>query len=462
MFSETADVEPRESRTGAVWFRRDLRLEGNPAWAQATNNHDRVVGIFVLEPSLIDAAGARRRDALFANLRALDARLRQLGGGLSVRAGPATTTVPSMVSECSGGALYVNRDQSPFARSRDAAVSLAVEAPVIQLDGSTVHAPGAVLTRAGSLSKVFTPFYRRWIETPIEPWPEPGPAEVFELPGKGVPAPSEQPGFQPGEAGASARLEEWLEMVDQYGESRDLLADSGTSMLSADLHFGTVSARAVVERVGNATEGRAAFVRQLAWRDWWAHTLADQPDLPRRSIGAGYDRIDWTNDPRDIAAWEGGRTGFPVVDAAMNQLLQTGWMHNRARMIAASFLVKDLLVDWRHGERFFRRHLVDGDVAQNAGNWQWVAGTGPDAAPYFRVFNPTTQARKFDPGGDYIRRWVPELAALAPPHIHEPAAAPVDVLEAAGVRLGHTYPHPIVDHSLARERVIHAYKAALG
>ena len=198
--------------------------------------------------------------------------------------------------------------------------------------------------------------------------------------------------------------------------------------------------------MGAETAGREAFVRQLAWRDWWAHTLARRPELPDVALKARYDDIIWRDDPDGFERWCHGRTGFPIVDAGMRQLTGTGWMHNRVRMICASFLVKDLLIDWRKGERFFRHHLVDADVAQNAGNWQWVAGTGPDAAPYFRIFNPTSQATKFDPRGEYVRRWVPELGALPTTIIHEPHLADPDLLAAAGIILGETYPQPIVDH----------------
>ena len=213
--------------------------------------------------------------------------------------------------------------------------------------------------------------------------------------------------------------------------------------------------------VGIETPGRHAFVRQIAWRDWWAHTLALHPDLPNVALKARYDDIAWRHDPDGFERWCTGRTGYPIVDAGMRQLIQTGWMHNRVRMICASFLVKDLLIDWRRGERFFRHHLVDADVAQNAGNWQWVAGTGPDAAPYFRVFNPTTQAIKFDPDGGYVRTWVPELAHLRAPGIHDPSAAASADLQAAGITLGETYPLPIVDHGQARLRTLETYKRAL-
>jgi deoxyribodipyrimidine photo-lyase len=250
--------------------------------------------------------------------------------------------------------------------------------------------------------------------------------------------------------------------VDTYRSDRDDLDGTGGSALSAALRFGTLSPRAVVRAVAGAGADREAFVRQLAWRDWFAHLLAEEPTLPTRSLRPEYEGIRWHDDPDGLEAWKAGRTGYPVVDAGMRQLAATGTMHNRARMITASFLVKDLLVDWRLGERHFRHLLVDGDVPQNAGNWQWVAGTGPDAAPYFRVFNPVTQSRAHDPTGAYIRRWVPELARLDDTAVHAPWMVGPLELALAGVTLGEQYPAPIVDHAGARVRAIDAYRAARG
>ena len=263
-----------------------------------------------------------------------------------------------------------------------------------------------------------------------------------------------------GELAADQRLTEFLDRVDEYRDTRDLPAIDGTSALSADLRFGVLSPRHVATVVGTSTPGRAGFVRQLAWRDWYAHLMWELPHLRHQAMKPALDRIEWRNDPAEIDAWHHGRTGYPLVDAGMRQLAATGNMHNRVRMVCASFLVKDLLVDWRIGERWFRHLLIDGDVAQNVGNWQWCAGTGPDAAPYFRVFNPVTQSRKFDGAGVYLRRWVPELAALSDRQIHAPwEVAPLE-LAAAGVLLGETYPTPIVDHSVARDRALAAYASA--
>jgi deoxyribodipyrimidine photo-lyase len=448
------------SGTGIVWFRRDLRLDANPAWAAATAEHAEVVGVFVLEPHLLDAAGPHRREQLLAHLDALDSQLRELGGALTVRRGPAPAAIADVVAETDATALHLNEESSPFGRRRDSDVEARLSIPVHGHHGTVVHEPGAVLTARGTLSRVFTPFFRTWSATPWQPWPDPGDAAVIGLDGDPLPRPHGRPRQPPGEGAAWGRLQAWLERVDDYPRTRDLPAVDGTSELSADLKFGSIAARTVVDVVGTSTPGREAFVRQLAWRDWWAHTLLERPDLRTEALQDKYDRIRWRDDDDGFSAWAEGRTGFPIVDAAMRQLVDTGWMHNRLRMITASFLVKDLLIDWRRGERFFFHHLVDADPAQNAGNWQWVAGTGPDAAPYFRVFNPTAQSRKFDPGGDYLRRWLPELAGLPDGDLHEPAAVGPLELAAAGIELGVDYPWPIVDHAEARDRALAAYARA--
>jgi deoxyribodipyrimidine photo-lyase len=265
----------------------------------------------------------------------------------------------------------------------------------------------------------------------------------------------------PGADAAAERLVAWTAEVDRYDERRDRPDDpTGTSKLSADLRWGTIDPRRVVEVVGTSTPSRAAFVRQLAWRDWYAHLFADRPELAREPMRANMARLDWRDDPEELAAWCEGRTGYPIVDAGMRELAATGWMHNRVRMIVASFLTKDLLVHWHRGEAHFRRLLVDAEVSQNAGNWQWVAGTGPDAAPFFRVFNPVTQARRFDPDGTYVRRWVPELAGLAAPGIHAPWELGPLELAAAGVTLGAEYPAPIIDHAAARDRALASFQAS--
>jgi len=450
-------------RRAVVWFRRDLSLGDNPAWAAATTQHDEVAAVFVVEPALLAAAGEHRRAQLLCSVDALARSLEALGGSLSILKGPAVTSVPDFARRIGAGAVLFNADVTRFAQARDALVVAALSRCGVASDaswGTLMHAPGTITTAAGSVPRVFTRFYERWASLPLEGRAATGTATLLSGPDTAELRVESVPPMPAGEAAALERLGRFAEGVDDYAERRDRPDLEGTSRLSADLRFGTISPRTIARRLGAATPGKAAFVRQLAWRDWYAHLFYERPDLVDHAQQQDYDRVEWSNDPDDVAAWVEGRTGYPIVDAAMRELAATGWLHNRLRMIAASFLVKDLLVDWRVGERHFRRLLVDGDVPQNAGNWQWSAGTGPDAAPYFRVMNPTTQGLRFDPHGDYVRRWVPELAALEGNSVHEPWELGGLELAAAGVLMGHDYPHRVIDHAFARARVLAAFAAA--
>lgn len=446
-------------RTGIVWFRRDLRVSDNPAWAAATQDHERVVALLILDPALLDGAGDHRRRAFLQAAAELDRALQALGGRLRVEAGAPAEVLPRVVRDVGASTVDANLDVSPFARRRDETVDAATTGMVRWHWGTLVYPPGSVLTRRGTLSQVFTPFWRRWSALPLPTFAAPGDVVVAHDTGSGGPL-VESPTGEP-----DRLVAEWQTRVDRYDTDRDRPGIDGTSRLSTALRFGTVSPRLLAAELGTHTAGREAFVRQLAWRDWHAHTMWGFPGLPHQALRAGYDGIRWETGPdadRDFEAWTAGRTGYPLVDAGMRQLAATGWMHNRVRMITASFLVKHLLIDWRRGERHFRRLLIDGDPAQNAGNWQWVAGTGPDAAPYFRIFNPVTQSRRHDGHGAYIRTWVPELAPLGDTAIHAPwEVAPLE-LASAGVVLGDTYPAPIIDHATARTRTLAAYSAALG
>jgi deoxyribodipyrimidine photo-lyase len=442
--------------TSLVWFRRDVRLADNPAWAAGTHAK-RVCPLFVIDPNLYDAASPRRLALLVAGLQALDEQLQEMGGRLRVERGDPTAVLPEVAAALGAGSVHINEEVTPYGTARDRAVAERV--PLDQHDGLYIHAWGSVLTGAGTPFRVFTPFHRAWDRLEVRPAPATGDAEPTTEIGVGVPE-EDAPPIPAGTAAALSRLDAFLDRVDRYDEERDRPDLDATSRLSVDLKYGWIGPRQVLEAVEGDSPGRRSFVRQLAWRDFHAHVLAAQPGSVNESMRSEYRSIPWRQAPDELRAWKRGMTGYPIVDAAMRQLAAEGWIHNRLRMLAASFLVKDLLIDWRVGERFLRRHLLDGDVAQNVGNWQWVAGTGSDAAPYFRIFNPVTQSRRFDPGGAYIRRWVPELAQLSDNMIHAPWEAASEDLAALGVALGETYPEPIIDHAEARERTLAAYAAA--
>lgn len=459
------------SNAGLVWFRRDLRLDDNPAWAAATAEHTEVTALFVVDPTLFDRASSPRVRRMLGDVVALDKALAEHGGRLLIRIGDPRELVPQEASRLRATAVHVNHDVTPYATERDGAVKAALESNGIEWVpewGTLVHEPGRICTNAGSLSQVFTPFFRVWERTPWTPWPTSGEATIANDPGDAHP---ELDGDYPvldgetgdaacaGERGALARLDLAVARADSYEEDRNTPSIAGTSQLSIDLRFGTVSPRRVAQVVGESTAGRAALVRQLAWRDWYAHLLIATPSLVEQPMKPQYAALQWRNNDAEFNAWKNGRTGYPFVDAGMRQLRETGWMHNRVRMVTASFLVKNLLIDWRRGERYFRHVLLDADVPQNVGNWQWVAGTGPDASPYNRVFNPVLQSQRFDAGGDYIRRWVPELAGLDASAIHEPWKVGPLELAAAGIELGSDYPEPIVDLAFSRGRVLDAYAA---
>ena len=456
-----------------VWFRRDLRLRDHPALAAAVEaGGGAVVPLYVLDPRLLGGrfASPNRTWFLLGSLRSLASDLAALGAPLVVRVGDPSVVVPAIARAVGTRDVHVSRDHAPYGRERDRVVGdvlarLPSAARLRAWPGNLVHEPEVIATAAGRPYQVYSPFRRAWERLPRRatlPVPDglrghdidPGAIPDLAALGLGDRATAD-PGFlpEPGESAARRRLGTWLERgLAGYHETRDRLdLVDGTSRLSADLHLGLLSATEVVERVVAAGEGdgRRVFLNELVWREFYAHVLFHRPSLRHAAFRPAFDAIDWSTDLAVLDAWREGRTGYPVVDAAMRQLAATGWMPNRARMISASFLTKDLLIDWRAGEAHFMRHLVDGDVASNNGGWQWCASTGTDPQPSFRIFNPVSQGRRFDPDGDYVRRWVPELAHLATDDIHEPSR-----------RLGTGYPPPIVDHAEARIRALAAYEAA--
>ncbi len=466
-------------RRTITWFRRDLRLTDNRTLEAATRDAERTWPVFVADPALLERhAVAPARVAWFAsNLRALDERLAAHGSGLTVLFGPPAQALREFAAEIGAGAVYAGADEEPVAVARDADVVGAVDLHLV--DDQRILPPAALRTAAGDAYTVYTPF-RRALDARVDDTPDAltAPAEprldrlarppdsasgvaAFPAP----PSPHALP--EPGEDAAANRLRAFLRSgIEGYRDRRDFPDEAGTSQLSPYLRTGAISIRACWRAALNAASrarerndrtlagGASTWRGELAWREFFAHVLHAHPRLASESFRRELDGVEWTTGSEAddaVAAWREGRTGFPFVDAGMRQLASTGWMHNRARLVTASFLVKDAGVDWRRGEAVFTDHLLDADTAQNNGNWQWVAGVGTDAAPYFRVFNPSLQARKFDPDGAYIRRWIPELAGVETAHIHEPWRSPSPPKE---------YPAPILDHADARRRTLARYAAA--
>jgi len=464
-----------------VWFRDELRLSDHPALHAAAATGAPVICLYVLDERPRPLGGAGRW-WLAQSLRSLRKSLLALGSPLVLRQGPAARGIPELARETGAAAVYVNDiAQAPRqAATEQVARALAQIGVKSQtFPGDLLVPPSAIRNKDGRSLRVFTPFWRRLqsLGDPPRPLPAPdrlaaGPSvtgDTFESwrlePSRPDWAGGLRENWTPGEASAQARLKTFLgDGVAGYASDRDRLDRDGTSRLSPHLAFGEISPR----QIWNAARFAAAerphlardiekFLSELGWREFCRHLLFDVPDLARRNLQNAFDAFPWKRDDAALRAWQRGRTGYPIVDAGMRELWQSGVMHNRVRMVAASFLVKHLLIDWREGERWFWDTLVDADAGSNPANWQWVAGCGADAAPYFRVFNPVLQGEKFDPHGAYVRRWVPELARLPDQLIHQPWRATPIELAAAGVELGTTYPSPIVDHKQARERALAAF-----
>jgi len=451
--------------TAIWWVRRDLRLSDNQALAEARARAETVAPVFIMDPAILaapDIAPARVA-FLWDGLRQLDADLRARGSRLIIRRGEPAEALAGLRAECDAAVICAEADGAPYGRQRDARVAETL--PLRLAPGLTVHPPEAVLKADGKPFTVYTPFGRRWraLPPPAAPLPAPPrlapPPDLFSLP-----IPTEPAGapFPAGEAEAARRLAAFAAgPLADYATERDRLDHAGTSALSPYLRFGMLSARqAAVAARQAGSAGAEVWLSELIGREFYMSILTHFPDGERDSFRAGLRAIAWDNDAAAFAAWREGRTGYPVVDAALRQLAGAGWTHNRARMIAASFLVKDLLIDWRWGERWFMQNLVDGEPASNNGGWQWTAGVGTDAAPYFRVFNPTLQGQKFDPEGAYVRRWVPELAGVPTRFIHAPWKMSEGEQTRAGCRIGKDYPAPMVDHARARARVMEVYGRA--
>jgi len=441
------------SRTVIMWFRRDLRLADHRALAAAAADGARVVPLFVVDPAFAQS-GRPRLAFMAAALRSLND---SIGGAMVYCHGHPQEVLPRLAQQVGASAVYVTRDHAPYGRARDAAVAAALRTIDVQLvgvDSNYAVMPGAVRKGDGTPYAVFTPFSRAWrahgwespLPAPAVQWwaapeiatdPAPATTTTFELP----PAT---------EAAQQDRWEEFLPEAQHYRDRRDLPAVDGTSRLSAALRWGLVHPRQLLADL-QPLPGHDTFGNELGWREFYADVLLRAPQSAWHNLNSAMDAM--PVDTGEVAQarfqrWADGVTGYPIIDAGMRQLLATGWMHNRVRMLVGSFLVKDLHLPWQWGARHFLRHLVDGDLASNNHGWQWVAGTGTDASPYFRIFNPTTQAHRFDPEGDYVRRWVPELAGIGGGAVHDPG-----VLRPAG------YPPPMVEHAVERDEAMVRYRS---
>ncbi len=476
-----------------VWFRQDLRLADNPALRHAHESGAPVICLFVLHDSVLPgrAMGAATRWWLAGSLRAFAGSLRAIGGELVILRGDATTCVSEFVSACEASQIVWNRRYDSDGIAIDTNIKAQMTAAGISARSFNSHLlnePWEITSKAGTPMKVYTPYWRavRAHGEPASPLPAPAAMVPALLPPAAAAMATDIAGlgleptqpdwasglretWTPGEQGARDRLSAFLAHgLDGYDTGRNRPDLPKTSMLSPHLRSGEISVRQCWHAAIQATESgpsRASaadletFLKELVWREFSYHLLHANPELAHSNYNTRFDLFPWRDSAENLKVWQRGQTGYPIVDAGMRQLWHTGWMHNRVRMIVGSFLVKHLLIDWRRGEEWFWDTLVDADPASNAASWQWVAGSGADAAPYFRVFNPVIQGEKFDPAGLYVKTWVPELAGLPPNAIHKPWTAAPMVLAAAGVRPGVTYPEPVVRHEDGRERALQAWRS---
>ena len=470
-----------------LWFRQDLRLSDHRALAAAVATERPIVPVYILDDETPGAwkMGGASRWWLHNSLEALSQDLERLGSRLILGRGSSRDLLIALMGETGAESVHVSRSYEPWARAMEEDIAGELEsrgATLHRFQGALLFEPEVPRTKAGDPFRVFTPFYKACLElgppkAPLprplsslpspESWPSSDRLEDWGL----LPTQPDWAGgireaWEPGEVGAEVRLQRFMdEAMAGYSDKRNRPDIEGTSCLSPHLHFGEISPhrcwQAIEDRLaedGKGAKGGRSFLRELVWREFSYHLLFHWPDLPEKAFRPEFENFPWDEDEAALKAWQRGLTGYPIVDAGMRELWQTGWMHNRVRMIVASFLIKDLMIPWQIGERWFWDTLVDADLANNAASWQWVAGSGADAAPYFRVFNPTLQGKKFDPRGAYVRRYVPEIAGLSDDHLHAPWEAPKEILAAAGIELGKDYPEPMVDHGKARQRALQAYE----
>ncbi|MEH6592084.1 MAG: deoxyribodipyrimidine photo-lyase [Halioglobus sp.] len=467
------------------WFRHDLRLDDLPGLAAAIASGRPVFPCFIFDEynpgDWVD--GAASRWWLHNSLEVLAGRISELGGELCLLRGDSCELLAQLVEKIGAVQVFCSRQYEPWAVAVEQRLHErlgAVDVRFTRYSGSLLWEPEQIATRSGSPFKVFTPFWRRCRELgpPKKPsgtvdacqwWHGSIDSDALDdwslRPSKPDWAQSWSEYWQPGEIGASERLRVFLSAsIQGYGEGRDYPSRQATSLLSAHLHFGEISPNRVYHAAQDLAHGSVSvandidkFLSEVAWREFSSHLLTHFPSLPEQPFKAPFTRFPWVGSKKHLEAWQSGTTGYPIVDAGMRELMQTGYMHNRVRMVVASFLCKHLLIDWRAGQRWFWDTLVDADLANNSCSWQWVAGSGADASPFFRIFNPILQGAKFDAEGEYIRRWVPELSALENIWLNQPWEAPKEVLKESGIELGCNYPFPLVPHKQARESALAAY-----
>lgn len=453
------------------WIRRDLRLSDNPALRMALQTGLPVLPLFIVDPAIEKEPTHPVQSFLWQGLHELDQSLREHGSFLLIRQGSPLQVLKILVNSLELETIFAEEDYTPYAQKRDALIQS--QLPLKLVSGLTVHHPSLISKADGSPYTVFTPFSKAWKLLPMfcsaKAWALP--AKFLTPPlldGIDLPKSKTNPHFPAGEAEARKRLDNFSRSgIFCYAQYRDRMDMDGTSTLSPYFHMGMLSICQAVRTVEaarrdvsgtNEANSVETWLNELIWREFYNAILYHFPYVRNQAFDPKYRHIPWCNTPENLRAWQLGLTGFPVIDAAMRQLAQIGWMHNRARMIVASFLTKDLLLNWQDGEEWFLRNLVDADIASNNGGWQWTAGVGTDAAPYFRIFNPTLQSAKFDPQGNYIRKWLPELANVPDEFIHQPMLMNSVQQNAAHCYLGTDYSLPIVDRSLAHERTLAAYK----
>lgn len=469
--------------TAIVWFKQDLRLSDNPALYYATLENNNIIPLYILDETLPDLLGQAQQWWLNHSLVALQDQFHQLKSNLILKRGNPYKILSELCKDYKVSTIYWNRCYEPLAIERDMKIKKEFMAQGIKIksyQGNLLHEPWEIMNKQGTYFKVFTAFWKKCLTQPVDitilPTPALKPQKLALnsdllnswklLPTKPNWAQGLSHTWQPGELAAQEQFAEFIsERLKNYSMGRDFPAQNATSRLSPYLHFGEISCTQIWKTIKELEAHHPSlgsvcehFLREIGWREFSYHLLYHFPKLPEENFQKKFNYFSWESNKKLLSAWQKGQTGYPIIDAGMRELWYSGYMHNRVRMITASFLTKHLLIDWRDGAQWFWNTLVDADLANNSMSWQWVAGSGVDSAPYYRIFNPILQSEKFDKEGEYIRRWVPELSRLSNKDLHQPWTTPKNVLRAAGLILGKDYPEPVVEHEFARERALARYK----